>query len=336
MKRLRKIKNSSCRIRNDGRLELRFYKNKKPYSIYGWTEVEIIEKYKNWKPPRKKIKKQVNDLNFKECYLNWQELFRKGKIKDTTLQNDKKAFNKHIMPKLENKNINAITSEEVQKIINGLNDLKRQQTRMYDLLNMFFKYCVQTKKLKYNYCEAVQFKRTNFTNKGKALTLEQQNSLIEYLKNTNSKIKNLIILYILTGMRRTELLNIKLEDIDFNKNEIHICGTKSNNSNRYLQTKPEVLELFPKKEKPFAEYKPEEINRKFKEICDTLNFQNISIHSLRHTFATRCIEAGVNMTVLQKWLGHSTINLTIDTYSHIQTEFRNKEANKIKLDILKN
>ncbi len=59
-----------------------------------------------------------------------------------------------------------------------------------------------------------------------------------------------------------------------------------------------------------------------------LKLSNVHTHMLRHTFATRCIEAGVPIHVLQKVLGHAKIQTTIDTYGDIYDYFRQKEMNK--------
>ena len=50
---------------------------------------------------------------------------------------------------------------------------------------------------------------------------------------------------------------------------------------------------------------------------------------LRHTFATRCIENGVNPVVLQKILGHKDIQVTLNTYTSVFNEFKENEIEKI-------
>ena len=47
-----------------------------------------------------------------------------------------------------------------------------------------------------------------------------------------------------------------------------------------------------------------------------MGVESFSMHSLRHTFATRCIEAGMKPKILQKILGHSTLSMTMDLYVH--------------------
>ena len=51
---------------------------------------------------------------------------------------------------------------------------------------------------------------------------------------------------------------------------------------------------------------------------------------LRHTFATRCIENGVSPVVLQKILGHNDIQVTLNTYTDVLNEFKEKEIEKIE------
>ena len=63
-------------------------------------------------------------------------------------------------------------------------------------------------------------------------------------------------------------------------------------------------------------------------MCKKLNFEGISIHSLRHTFATRCAEAGITAKMVQHWLGHSTLDMTLNIYTHVNADFERKETAK--------
>ena len=71
------------------------------------------------------------------------------------------------------------------------------------------------------------------------------------------------------------------------------------------------------------------INSAFKRICKKINIKrNMNTHCLRHTFATRCIEAGISLPVLQTLMGHDKIQTTIDTYGDIYNYYQSKEKQK--------
>lgn len=55
----------------------------------------------------------------------------------------------------------------------------------------------------------------------------------------------------------------------------------------------------------------------YKRVCEKAEVPYHGQHALRHTFATRCIEAGVPALVLKNWLGHTDIHITLDTYSNV-------------------
>ena len=67
-------------------------------------------------------------------------------------------------------------------------------------------------------------------------------------------------------------------------------------------------------------------------------FEKFTMHSLRHTFATRAIESGIKPKVLQKILGHSSITITMDLYVHVTDDEFKTEIEKLSssLDIIKN
>ena len=64
-------------------------------------------------------------------------------------------------------------------------------------------------------------------------------------------------------------------------------------------------------------------------ICEKAGIKKFSMHVLRHTFATRCIEAGMKPKTLQTLLGHSNIGITMNLYVHTTEEEMHKEINQI-------
>ncbi len=71
------------------------------------------------------------------------------------------------------------------------------------------------------------------------------------------------------------------------------------------------------------------INSAFKRICKNAGITiPVNTHMPRHTFATRCIEAGVDLPVLQKLMGHANIETTINTYGDIYNYYKQKKKLK--------
>ena len=69
-------------------------------------------------------------------------------------------------------------------------------------------------------------------------------------------------------------------------------------------------------------------------LCDKIGLPRFSMHVLRHTFATRCIEAGMKPKTLQTILGHTNIGITMNLYVHTTEDEKIKEIDKIS-DALK-
>lgn len=71
-------------------------------------------------------------------------------------------------------------------------------------------------------------------------------------------------------------------------------------------------------------------NSVLKKLCKQFRLRSISPHMLRHTFATRCIEAGMNPKTLQAILGHSSIKMTLDLYVHVTQDHIQKEMSEVQ------
>ena len=72
-----------------------------------------------------------------------------------------------------------------------------------------------------------------------------------------------------------------------------------------------------------------QVNEFFKRTCIKCDIPLRGQHSLRHTFATRCIEANIPAVVLKNWLGHTDIHVTLDTYADVFSNMHNESIAKL-------
>ena len=137
-------------------------------------------------------------------------------------------------------------------------------------------------------------------------------------------LKPIVIVALNTGMRKSEILNLKWHDIDFKRGVISLLKTKNNKpryipinktvENTLIATKkhPESAYVFPGKTgKPYDNFK-----RSFKTAREKANIENFRFHDLRHTFASQLVMNGVDLNTVRELLGHSTIDMTL-RYAHL-------------------
>lgn len=129
-------------------------------------------------------------------------------------------------------------------------------------------------------------------------------------------------------MRRSELVNIKLSDIDSKRMLIKIRGAKGK-KDRYVQLAESVLLLlreYYKKEKPShflfegldgTEYSTASVTNVVKNAAKRAGIKKrVYPHILRHSFATHHLEQGTDLRYIQEWLGHSS-SKTTEIYTHV-------------------
>ena len=99
----------------------------------------------------------------------------------------------------------------------------------------------------------------------------------------------------------------------------------------------EVIEVFAglpdayvvaKKGKGYVE--PRTMQNRFKQYVSLCGIEDINFHSLRHTFATRCVESGFDIKSLSEILGHSSVKITLDRYVHSSLEQKRVNMEKLK------
>lgn len=74
-------------------------------------------------------------------------------------------------------------------------------------------------------------------------------------------------------------------------------------------------------------------HRAIKEICARAELEGVHAHTLRHTFATRCLENGIDLKIVQSYLGHASIKMTADVYTHVLPEHNRAAIKKLENSI---
>lgn len=71
------------------------------------------------------------------------------------------------------------------------------------------------------------------------------------------------------------------------------------------------------------------MQNRFKSVIKNCNIKEINFHTLRHTFATRCVELGFDVKSLSEILGHANVNITMNRYVHPSMELKQKNMNML-------
>ena len=195
-----------------------------------------------------------------------------------------------------------------------------------------------------------------------ALTREEQEILENALKNhkvpkNRNDYRKQLLIELYTGMRMGEINALRPEDVDFKRNVIHVRGTiskgigdriyrsETTKTSAGMRDVPMNTLVKPILEKALAEMKnnpagtifydhqkknvisTSQVCNFYKRICKSAGLDYYGQHALRHTFATRCIEAGVQPVVLKTWLGHTNIHITLDTYADVFDKLNHSAIN---------
>ena len=265
------------------------------------------------------------------------------------------------------KNIDEITSNELQDYINSQTHLSNSSiNKIYQQFNQTFKIAINKGyMLKNPMINVIKPRSVKEDKEVRALTVEEQQAFTDYLLNKDlkqCKYKNVFLIQMYMGLRCGETLALTTHDIDLKHKKMNIHRTLTTDENNAIimgnKTKtyagkrivpipdfiyPHIIEQMQIAEnqenneekllfKPYnARYtRRTNVNSELQRILERyFDVTDISTHSLRHTFGTRCIESGMAPVVVQRLMGHKDISVTLNTYTSVFDEFKAREIDKV-------
>ncbi len=194
--------------------------------------------------------------------------------------------------------------------------------------------------------------------KTRVLTEYEQQILLRFLLSQEDMFSFGTLLALYTGLRVGEICALKWEDFCGNtihinktmqrlkntsgKTEVMILPPKTTSSDRIIPI-PAVLQPIIEKNRKESGYvltqksgrfiEPRLLQNRFEKYMETCGLNGVHFHTLRHTFATRCIETGMDAKTLSELLGHSDVKTTLNRYVHSSPELKQKGVDKLTFSI---
>lgn len=346
--------------RKDGRWEARYVKevaldgSKKYGSVYAKTYHEVKAKQQlRINQPLDSVRK--TNATVDDIMQEWLSQ-SKNQIKISSYQKYQTTIQNHISNHLGKIRINNLTSATISRFTDNLltNEGLAKETvnNVLIILGMGLEFAKTHYQAIVPDIHLLRLSKV----KTRVLSVYEQKNLVHYLLSEDNIFSFGVLLALYTGLRIGEVCALKWED--FNENAIHISKTmqrlknafgktevmilppKTSSSDRIIPIPAALLPIIEKYRKksgyiltrPNGKYvEPRLMQKKFSEYVKACKLEGTHFHTLRHTFATRCIESGMDVKTLSEILGHSDVKTTLNRYVHSSFELKKRSIDKLSL-----
>lgn len=324
-----------------GSISLRQRKNKNG-SVYKWYEIKWYDEYgkrqtrtfntkqkayatlsqfnnRSLRRPRKELK------TFGVYFQEYFETFRRDKVTTATANRYQKMI-ANMPPELYNTPLMRLDDLAVQAHLNSIKSVKeRFETKKFFCACLKRAFAMSKTKIDLGALLTVEpYKAAE----RQILPREQEQAFINLIPKG---YQNHVIGYLYTGCRLSELMRVEKDDVDRVNNVITIKGANKGKgaTKEYRLRKIPLLPQVAAIEFPLPKISQKWFEESMRNACRQLGIK-ITPHDLRHTFATRCREAGIDLKTYSQWLGHKNVSITLDLYSaHTTPEMFKREAEKL-------
>lgn len=341
--------------RKDGRWEGRYLKENKKYGyIYGKSYKDV----KNRLNIAKVTLKNGNDKTKISVLCDKWLTYKSGYVKESSLAKYKSLTEKHIKPYFEKISVEKISEYAVREFANSLTQ------NGYSAKTVKIALSVLEGLLLYSGLK-IDFSFKRFVPKStkretRILSENEQKSLESYLLHDNDPCKTGVLTALYTGIRIGELCALKWENISLAEGYIKITSTlqriqqldgTADEKTKIIITEPKtfaskriiplpdfIVERLRNVENKKSAYlltgaekfiEPRGLSYEFKKYLKECGIDDINFHALRHSFATRCVEADFEPKTLSEILGHSSVGTTLGIYTHPSLEYKRASMNRL-------
>ena len=365
----------SIRKRSDGRWEGRYTAGHDPESgkpiyknVLGKTQAEVKEKLKQAIEACRTLDVSRSGAYTVEEWLNtWYELYSKPYVRESTAQYYKRFIDLHIGPAIGDIPLGKLTSRDIQKLYNDLQDHGRVRAAqkakqpglssasvrgVHMLLHNCLDRAVKERLILRNPTEDCRIPKLE----KKEMRILKPEHIGAYLKAAEARqALPMFYLALTSGVRKGELVALLWSDVDTQRGtisvskqatvsggEIKVTRPKTATSVRRVSVPRQTIELliqehgrhpdnpylFPSP-KTGGMYYPDSVVKLHKNILKDAGLEPIRLHDLRHTFATLALQSGVDVKTVSNMLGHYDAGFTLSTYAHATQRMQEEAAEKM-------
>lgn len=342
--------------------------NSKYYSLYGKTYKEVKDKKENFIKENNYNLKKRPSITFGDVLAIWLEnkFFRH---KESTRLKYSNIINTHILPILGALDIKQIDDVVINQFLNSKKEAGRLDGQgglsnsyvktMAIIINSAMNYAAE-KEMCLPMKASIQKPSVAKTDIH-VLTPEMQQKFEDLLQLNDSLTALGVLIALNTGLRIGELCALKWEDIDMAQRTIHVKHSvirvlaqkdinahntelviglpKTKTSIRDIPITTKLFTILAKAGKvsdskfvvsDSVEFvSPRTFEYRFHQILAQYGIPDTNFHTLRHTFATRCVEKNVDIKTLSEVLGHSNVGITLNTYVHPSFDVKRQQLEKL-------